>query len=336
MTRLNTLRELFHHFDWASARVRAAAAALPDDKLDGACEMGLGSLRKTLWHIHTAEEAWLRRVAGEPVRFAPDRDRGSLPILEESMSQTRELRQRLIDPLTDEELDGEIKYADGKGNPRSAKLGHILLHVCNHAMHHHAQSLNMLRRARVKPPRVDYLFRYYENPDLPAPALSVGQVRDYFRYTDWGRDQVMKLLEEMDDAALDRPFEMGMGSLRKTLLHLHAAEEFWLRNWLGPHDHPFGKADEPLPLKQIRVRFDETAAQRNELLLKKSDADLTEPVAARLPDGRTLKFPLGVTAMQLCGHGTHHRAQVINMLRHCGKPCPATDYTVMQRQIPVN
>jgi uncharacterized damage-inducible protein DinB len=36
--------------------------------------------------------------------------------------------------------------------------------------------------------------------------------------------------------------------------------------------------------------------------------------------------------IQLCGHGTHHRAQLINMLRHSQCSPPACDYIVWVRE----
>lgn len=334
MSRLHTLRDLFRHFDWSGRHVLDATSKLSDEHLDREFPMGFGTLRKTLWHIYGAEHAWFQRIHGEqPLRFAPEADRPALPILEEKLTQTRERRQRFLDGLSEAELNRDIRYTDMKGNPHASKLGHILLHVCNHGIHHHVQALNMLRHAGVKPPQLDYIMMYYEKPDSPAPVLSVELLRDFFAYNDWGRNRVMKLILDLDDESLDRSFEMGMGSIRKNMVHTHGAEAWWLNNWLGPNENPFPKSDERVSLLDLQIRFDQTAAQRNEFLSKKPDDDLLKPVEARLPDGRVLVFPLGVTAMQLCYHGTHHRAQTINMLRQCGKTTEPTDYIVMKREM---
>ncbi len=334
MSRLHTLRDLFTHFDWSGRRVLDASSKLPDEHLDREFQMGWGTLRKTLWHIYGAEHVWLQRLHGqEPARFAPEEDRPALPILEEKLTQTRERRQKFLDRLSEPDVDREIRYTDREGRSHSSKLSHILLHISNHGFHHFVQALNMLRHAGVKPPKLDYIFRYYENPDLKPPVLSIETVRDFFGYNDWGRNRVMKLIMDLDDASLDRPFEMGMGSIRKNMVHTHGAEAWWLQNWLGPNDKPFPKSDERVSMPDLQRQFDDTASSRNEFLSKKSDDDLLKPVEARLPDGRVLVFPLGVTAIQLCYHGTHHRAQTINMLRQCGKTTDPTDYIVMQREM---
>src|SRR4029434_2201146 len=98
-------------------------------------------------------------------------------------------RQAALDATSEDGLDREVSYRNIKGEPFVARLNAILLHVCNHSAHHHAQALNMLRHGGVeKPPRLDYIFMYFENRDWPPPALSVEVLRDYFAYTDWARD----------------------------------------------------------------------------------------------------------------------------------------------------
>ena len=48
--------------------------------------------------------------------------------------------------------------------------------------------------------------------------------RALFAHSDWARDKLMGLAKDLDNEALDRAFEMGLGSLRATLYHLWAVE----------------------------------------------------------------------------------------------------------------
>jgi uncharacterized damage-inducible protein DinB len=47
--------------------------------------------------------------------------------------------------------------------------------------------------------------------------------------------------------------------------------------------------------------------------------------------GPQVRFRVLESLVQLCCHGTHHRAQLINMLRHSGVTAPALDYVVWLR-----
>ena len=335
MHRRSTLRDLFRHLDWASERVLAAAELLDDARLDRTFDIGPGSLRKTLAHVWVAHWVWLRRIAGEaPPK--PPLDIACVPLadLRTFIAESRAARDGALAAMNDEDLARELSYTNFRGEPFVARVETILLHVCNHAAHHHAQALNMLRHAGVaKPAKVDYISMYFEDPSLPPPALSVEVLRDYFAYTDWASARVFDVAQALDDALLDRPFEMGIGSIRKNVVHAYDVDRFWLRNWLaGTGDSPFAKTDVTIPLRDLRARIDETATARNEFLARTTDADLARGVEGMAAPGRVFRFPLGVTMVQLNVHATHHRAQTINMLRQCGETAPATDYTIWARE----
>jgi uncharacterized damage-inducible protein DinB len=55
---------------------------------------------------------------------------------------------------------------------------------------------------------------------------------------------------------------------------------------------------------------------------------LIRPLEVRPRPGVVRHFPLAVTMLQTCTHGTHHRAQALNMLRHLGATVPSLDYLV--------
>ena len=336
MNRLSTLRDLYRHLDWASDRVLAAAEPLDDALLDRPFDIGMGNLRKTLWHVWSAHWLWFNRLGGNsPTALLPERAGTSLADLRRFAATQRASRDASLSGASDDALDRDVSYRNTKGEPFVARAGTILLHVCNHAAHHHAQALNMLRRTGgvEKPPRLDYLFMYWEHRDWPAPALSMEVLKDYFAYTDWARNRVMDVAQQLDDAQLERPFEIGIGSIRKNVAHTYDAERFWLTNWLSPgNGEPFPRTDETIALRDLRALFDDTAQQRNDFLTRTRDDDLLRDVEGTAAPGRTFRFPLGVTMVQLNNHGTHHRAQTINMLRQCGKITPPTDFTLWGRE----
>jgi len=119
--------------------------------------------------------------------------------------------------------------------------------------------------------------------------------------------------------------------LRKTLLHIRFAEQWWLDNWtLGP-GRPFPELPESMPVSELRGLFNTTASKRNSFLANLNDADLHSPVEAHPRPNVKRVFPLGVTLLQLCGHGVHHRAQAVNMLRRLGAEPLELDYMMSVR-----
>lgn len=333
-TRCDTLRELFTYSDWANTTLLRAAAEVDDGALDRPFEMGMGTLRRTLLHIHCGEDVWLQRWGGRRETPWPDEtERVGLDGLRERFAATWRARGDALAGLRDADLDAELVYRDSRGSLYRARRGQMLLQSIVHSQLHRAQALNMLRHvgAALPKPGLDYVFFRLAQPQ-PAPRIERATLRAYFEYGDWATRRLLTCAAALNDEQLDRPFDMGVGSLRATLLHIRFAEQWWYENWVHGPGRPFPELPPGTPIADVRRLFDETAAARNAYLESRSDADLTAIVAAQpRPDVRR-EFPLGVTALQLCHHGTHHRAQAVNMLRRVGGEAAELDYMVHVRR----
>jgi uncharacterized damage-inducible protein DinB len=160
--------------------------------------------------------------------------------------------------------------------------------------------------------------------------MDLATIRVLFTYNDWGRDRLMALAAGLPDEKLDRPFEMGEGSLRKTLEHLFGAEWTWLQRCKGRSP---ASGECPRNFTTLSALWDEwrrTAEQRNDFVGTLSSADLPRPVTYVHPSsGKRYSFQLGHVLLHVCNHGTHHRAQALNMLRHVGAEVPEMDLLVM-------
>jgi uncharacterized damage-inducible protein DinB len=324
----NTIRELFSHNSWGNEKLFDVAVLLSDEQLDRRFDIGPGTLRETMRHIYGAERVWYERVGGPGRETLPhSRDLSDVEDIHAWACRLSAARTAWIDSLADGALDGPIAYVGSDGQRHTARLGDILLHVCNHGVHHRAQVLNMLRRLGVPLPKygADYIFMYVEDQNRPPPALEVSAVRRYGAYGDWAFDGVLDAAVGLADEQLDQAFEIGLGTLHKTLVHIHDAERWWLRNWQSGPGETFPALDESMSLSELRELFGQTAKRRDAFIVATTDVGLRRPVAALARQGDIWRFPLGVTMLQLCCHGTHHRAQAINMLRHLGVMPPELD-----------
>lgn len=333
---LRTFSELLTFNDWAREKLLAAAAPLSDAQLDRTFEMGEGSLRATLAHLWFAEQIWLDRwLGGNRPQLAKADPAISIAELHERFRRTGAERAAFLTAKSDRDLDAPISFTNMRNETYTFSLRDLLLHVCNHGSHHRAQAVNMLRHVGAEAPKpgVDYIFMKVEQQAAgagnPADPLDLRTVRAYYAYTDWARERISDAAASLTDDALDRPFEMGIGTLRKTLVHMRDAEQWWLDSWSRNEGRGFPPADAGLPIAELRRSYDETARARNKVLEAMSDGDLTRIVRAVPRPGVVREFPIGVTMLQLCHHGTHHRAQALNMLRHVGGKVPGLDYARM-------
>ena len=335
MPRIDTLRECFTWNDWGREKLLAAAAGLRDEQLDRPMEMGEGSLRATFQHLYGAERIWLERWRGTPQDQFPHAR--TVRRLDELRRAFCELAAARTADLAAADLQRPVTYtAIPDGKTYTHRLGDILLHVCNHGVHHRAQAVNMLRQlgAATPKPGLDYIFMKLEQAErgeTGTPALDRATLADYFAYGDWARLKIHAAAATLAPAQLDRPFDLGLGTLRATLAHIQLAEQWWYENWTRGPGQLFPPVDPQASIADLTRQFDETAGRRNAFLAGLSDGDLARATTATPRPGIHRTFPLGVTMLQLCGHGTHHRAQALNMLRQLGADVPALDYVMMLR-----
>jgi len=245
----------------------------------------------------------------------------------ECFRDTARARAAFLDDLGESGLSQRCTYTTPERDSFTIPIGDAVLHVVNHGFHHRAQALNMLRRLpdTEPPPGLDYLFVALDPAVRPDISYDVDTIAEYLRYGDWARERMLGIAETLDDAALDRPFGMSHGSIRKVLLHTRSAAHWWLRAWRG-EDALFESLPETTTIAELRAMCEETSAGRRELLTTLGNDDLDRMITANVRPDRAITVPMGDSMIQLGGHGTHHRAQVLNMFRHVGAASPAIGY----------
>lgn len=327
-------QDLYDHNDWANGRVLALAQGLTDEQLDRPKPMGFGTLRKTIFHLLEAEKLWLERWQGQSWRPIETECNQSVEELSELFSKTAKERNQLISKEQSSGFTREVSFKDSNGTPYSFPIGKLLHHVSNHGVHHRAQALNYLRDFDKKVAGgLDYLFWKLARPSCEQleesleplrqygleastapgkyPQYDPQLIRYYFEYNDWAMRQVLDAAETVDDGQLNREFAMGPGTMRKTLQHMIDAERWWLKHWHESEDRSFPSGEPPRTASEMRELFSETAQLRNNFI-DKVDETLAAKVVEVQAGGPTTRFRVTESLIQLCCHGTHHRAQCLN------------------------
>lgn len=355
------LRAYYDHHEWAIGRVLRLCDGLTEAQLDApremGREMGMGSLRATLFHILAAEQFWMKRWKGISTGAFPLDPAGiSIGQLETGFAASAEERRAFMELEAKTDYNRLVRYVHSNGTAYEQKVGDLLLHVCNHAVHHRAQVLNYLKGFdRKVPGGLDFLFYKMAHPSTPQAPESLaafqhyglevdgdpsGQVpfekrriQNYFAYGDWALGELLSsaksLALEKLAAWLDTSYNMGLDTPRKTFLHLLDAEDWWVRNWtIGIST--FDKLPETTSLEEFEAKWHKNAAKRNDFIAKLDSASAQRVVTVK-PSGPPLDFRVVESLLQLCCHGTHHRAQILNMLRQAGAELPKIDYVVWDR-----
>lgn len=354
VSRVSIIQDLFDHNDWANARLLQLCESLSADQLDQVRSIGFGSLRNILHHIADAEQIWLERWNGEPWRpLRIDTAGMTVNDLQAWLSSTARRRNELIANECSNQFARKVTYRNLQGVESTLELSGLLNHVANHGIHHRAQVINLLRGHGIKiPGGLDYLFWKIARPSCPleaeaidslrkyglevnsapgnAPEFDLRWVQRYFAYHDWAMAEVMTAMQQLTEATLDRPFEMGMGSLRMNLQHMIDAERWWLRNY-REELAAFPRGEESRSLAEMQQLFLEVRSERNSFIAD-LDANAADRIVRVTPGGPVLCFRVLESLLQLCGHATHHRAQCLNMLRQLEMPPLALDFIVWYRE----
>lgn len=356
MTTLDLMDDLYAYNDWANQKILALCGGLTDEQLDRPRDIGFGTLRATIFHILTAEQIWLERWRSVAWREFPRDPVGmSINAMGDRLRDVAEQRRELVAASRNQRWGDRIQYADSSKNRYDHRLFDLLLHVANHGVHHRAQALNYLRHCdRTVVAGLDYIFYRLAHTTVPQTDEAIESLRAYglavaetpgqdaawdaeiaarlFAYHDWANGKVLNLAADVDDASLDQPFTMGVGSIRKTLLHLRDAEQWWLRNWtIGPDSFPNSPPD--TTIDTLESEWQKLAHERNEFIAK-VDTNEALRVIEVLAGGPPTRFRVGESIIHLALHGTHHRAQLINMLRHVDAPVKDIDLLYAIDELP--
>lgn len=145
--------------------------------------------------------------------------------------------------------------------------------------------------------------------------IDPSSISAWFRYNDWADTELLRAATPLSDSQLDRPFAMGVGSLRKTLLHIWAGESVWIARAQGRTETPWPNQEEKVSVAILSERFRIAWSERAVLVESLQPDRLGRSMVYRDSKGSLFQAPLADMLRQMFIHSLHHRAQAANMLR---------------------
>ena len=163
MNVVELLQLLHQHRTWVNSNLLTAAAALSDEQLRSAFQIGQGSVWRSLLHLYAAENVWLEALLGNEAFLVPGDLPGKIPGNQQGeggVTGLDDLRQKwsaldrrwvgYLAALTPAALEEVVYRRSSLGQRFGTRRGDVLLHVCTHAHYTAAQVINMLRQAGVE------------------------------------------------------------------------------------------------------------------------------------------------------------------------------------------
>lgn len=155
----------------------------------------------------------------------------------------------------------------------------------------------------------------------PSPARTADDVASLLAYNRWASDRVLATMQSAGDVP-ERAVEL--------FSHLLRAQDVWYGRVADTtHADLDLWATDSLPA--CANRLDDSTRRWRTLLDDRADA-LDQPVSYTNSSGTSFKTPLHDILTHVVNHGTHHRAQIAQVLRAADVAPPATDYIFYVRE----
>ena len=160
---------------------------------------------------------------------------------------------------------------------------------------------------------------------------AVQLVQRLHQHRQWVNAKLLDAAQKLSVEQLHQRFEIGQGSVWKTLTHLYAAEYVWLQA-LNGNENPVAPGDRPgkLPgnqeaddaaasLSELKARWASLDTEWNTYLADLTDDSLTQ-LSAKVSSlsGQRSTTARGDILLHLCTHAQYTVAQAVNMMRHAG------------------
>lgn len=136
----------------------------------------------------------------------------------------------------------------------------------------------------------------------------------------WATRQILSACENLTRDEFHRRFPIGPGSLHDTTTHIVGSMQRWVDFLSGRGDSP--RVEGPERSVADIITLLETVTTAFAAVVRATPFDT---VISGTHNSRPFTLSCGVVVAHVLAHGTHHRAQCVNMLRHSGvEPLPPT------------
>ena len=139
------------------------------------------------------------------------------------------------------------------------------------------------------------------------------------RHDAWTTRSLLALSSDLTDAELDREFDIGHRSLRRTVVHIIVNMKCWCDLMAANPQRWSAQTAPPVKtLSGLTHRLDVVAEQLLALGRSVEDENREDDFFVDYLDNPPGRKPLGAGLLHIATHGMHHRAQCLYIMRQLG------------------
>jgi uncharacterized damage-inducible protein DinB len=139
------------------------------------------------------------------------------------------------------------------------------------------------------------------------------------KHDTWTTRQLLVRARELSDAQLDRPFDLGNGSLRATFAHVIGNMEVWTDLIAGrPVDMSRGEGETARSVDGFIARLDAVAPDLERVATALAAADRLDELWTDTLDDPPTRKSYGGAIAHVISHSHIHRGEILHMLDRLG------------------
>lgn len=152
------------------------------------------------------------------------------------------------------------------------------------------------------------------------------------KHDHWTTRELLILSAKLSDEQLDRPFDLGLKSVRLTLIHIVANTICWTHLMKGTDPHESAIGDD-VGIESLSNIFERASAELYALARPLTDAGQLDQTFIDHLDNPPRRKSFGAGILHIATHNMHHRAQLLFMIRRLGvRDVPEGDALGWERQ----
>ena len=165
-----------------------------------------------------------------------------------------------------------------------------------------------------------------DEEDKDRLCMNVEMTKELLRYNTWANERLLGALAHLDSAQFTRILGGSYPSVQATLIHIVWVEWLWVERWQGhspmelflPQDFP--------SVSHVAKRWIEIQATQQSFVQSLTPEDLQRVVRYTNRAGENWEYVVWRMIYHLVNHSTHHRGQLVNMMRLLDAQPATTDF----------
>lgn len=153
-------------------------------------------------------------------------------------------------------------------------------------------------------------------------------MRSLIGYNHWVNDRLLDVVEQVPPERTREQFGGSFDTIQGTAAHILQGEMHYYTRWTGGSWPREWRPAGAVSIAELRGHWTEERRKIDAYVNDLKPDRLADVIRYTTRSGEAYELPIWQLMLQMVNHGTHHRAELADMLTRVGSPPPPTDIIV--------